>query len=193
MGEDFLCHTDIGKLKTSGDIKRTDRGIKTTCVIAVIFAVAIGIILKIFGKYLMEAFNVNNEALQMGIRGLSFIAYFYVFLALQNVLSGALRGAGASTSSALSGIAVSLFRIPIGYFLAIHPLNKACQAAAELGQYATAALAEAAGVGMEHYFGLFISWGLGMVIGFLMILPLYLWGNWRSKGITDKAHQIQDS
>ena len=46
---------------------------------------------------------------------------------------------------------------------------------------------------MEHYFGLFISWGLGMVIGFLMILPLYLWGNWRSKGITDKAHQIQDS
>ena len=46
-------------------------------------------------------------------------------------------------------------------------------------------------MGWENYFGLFQTWAYGMVIGLLLILPYYIWGNWRSKGITDKAKQMQ--
>ena len=34
----------------------------------------------------------------------------------------------------------------------------------------------------------FVGFG---IIGLLLILPYYIWGNWRSKGITDKAKQMQ--
>ena len=153
-------------------------------------AVIVGALLLLFGKDLMTIFNVHDEALQMGITGLNFIAWFYVFMALQNVIGGALRGAGASIPSAIASIAATLLRIPLGYFLAIRPLNNACRAAAEAGLYATAELAEKAGVGMEHYFGLIQTWGFGMAIGLLVLLPYYFFGNWRSKGITDKAKHL---
>ena len=103
---------------------------------------------------------------------------------------GALRGAGASIASAIATVSATLLRIPLGYFLAIRPLNADCRAAVEAGLYATAELAEKAGVGMEHYFGLIQTWGFGMAIGLLVLLPYYFFGNWRSKGITDKAKRI---
>ena len=148
-------------------------------------------LLFFFGKYLMMAFNVDEVALEMGISGLKFLSFFYVFMALQNVLGGALRGAGASLASAITSVAGTVIRIPMGYFLAIHPLNKACQAAVDAGQYATRALAEAAGVGMENYIGLFQTFAYGMVVGLILIVPYYIWGNWRQKGVTAQAKAIK--
>ena len=42
-------------------------------------------------------------------------------------------------------------------------------------------------MGQEHYFGMFQCFGFGMVLGLCVLLPIYIWGNWRSKGITDQA------
>ncbi len=187
IGMQMATTSYVGQNVGAGDLERTNKGIRASCLIGVVFAVGVGALLLLFGRYLMEIFNVHDDALRMGIEGLNFIAYFYVFLALQNVLSGALRGAGASIAAAVSSVMATALRVPIGYLLAIHPLEKACKAAVEAGQYATAALAEAAGVGMEHYFGLFQSWGFGMIVGFIVVLPFYLFGNWRSKGITAQA------
>ena len=191
IGLQMATTTYVGQNIGAGDIKRTNKGIGASCVIGVIVAVVVGVLLLLFGKDLMAAFNVHDEALQMGITGLNFIAYFYVFMALQNVIGGALRGAGASVASAVSSVAATLLRIPLGWFLAIRPLNAACQAAVDAGLYATAKLAEDAGVGMEHYFGLIQTWGFGMAIGLIVLLPYYFFGNWRAKGITDKAKQLR--
>ena len=191
MGLQASATTYVGQNIGAGDVKRTNKGIRVTCAIAVVLAVVIGALMMLFGQNLLKAFNVNEEALEMGIRGLKLLAWFYVFMGLQNVIGGALRGAGASIASAIASVAATLLRIPIGYFLAIHPLNKACQAAVAAGQFATAKLAEAAGVGMENYYGLFITWGIGMTLGLLMMLPYYFWGNWRSKGITMQAKAIE--
>ena len=190
MGLQAAATTFVGQNIGAGDVKRTNKGVRLTCAISVGIAIIIGILMLLFGKNLLEAFKVNEEALQMGIRGLNLIACFYIFMGLQNVIGGALRGAGASVASAVSSVASTLLKIPFGYFLAIRPLNKACQAAVEAGQYATAKLAEAAGVGIENYYGLFVTWGIGMVLGLVMLLPYYFFGNWRSKGITDQAKAI---
>jgi len=187
MGLQAAITTYVGQNIGAGNIKRTNQGIRATCVMSVVIAAVIGVLLYVFGHYLMAAFNVDEKALEMGVRGLRFLCFFYVFMALQNVLGGALRGAGASTASAVTSVASTILRIPLGYVLAILPLNRDCQAAVEQGLYATAKLAEAAGVGNEHYFGLFQTFAFGMIIGLLLIVPYYLWGNWRSKGITDKA------
>ena len=61
---------------------------------------------------------------------------------------------------------------------------------AGLGQNPARQASVKAGVGMEHYFGLIQTWGFGMAIGLLVLLPYYFFGNWRSKGITDKAKHL---
>ncbi len=191
VGLQMACTSYVGQNVGAGDIKRVNKGIVSALAIGGVLAVIVGALLLLFGRNLMEIFNVHDEALQMGIRTLNFIAWFYVFQAAQNVIGGALRGAGASIPSAIASIAATLLRIPLGYFLAIRPLNAACRAAVEAGLFATPKLAEAAGVGMEHYFGLIQTWGFGMAIGLIVLLPYYFFGNWRSKGITDKARQMQ--
>ena len=187
IGMQMATTTYVGQNIGAGDVERTNKGIGAACVIGTVFAILVGVLLLLFGKDLMAIFGVHDEALQMGITGLNFIAYFYVFTALQNVLGGALRGAGASVASAIATVSATLLRIPLGYFLAIRPLNADCRAAVEAGLYATAELAEKAGVGMEHYFGLIQTWGFGMAIGLIVLLPYFFFGNWRSKGITDQA------
>ena len=190
IGLQMATTTYVGQNIGAGDIERTNKGIGASCVIGVGCSVIVGGLLLLFGKDLMMIFNVHDEALQMGITGLSFIAYFYIFMALQNVIGGALRGAGASIASAICSVTATFLRIPLGWFLAIRPLNADCRAAVEAGLYATAELAEKAGVGMEHYFGLIQTWGFGMAIGLIVMLPYYFFGNWRSKGITEKAKQL---
>jgi putative MATE family efflux protein len=191
IGLQMAATSYVGQNIGAGNIKRTNKGIGVACGLGVIISIIIGALLLLFGKNLMAAFNVHDQALQMGIRGLNFIAYFYIFMALQNIIGGSLRGAGASAAAAISVIVATVLRIPLGYFLAIRPLNAACQAAVEAGQYATAKLAEAAGVGIEHYFGLIQTWGLGMALSLIVMLPYFFFGNWRSKGITNQAKRLE--
>ena len=191
MGLQAAITTYVGQNIGAGDVKRTNQGIRSTVIMAIGFSIILGFILYFFGKYLMAAFNVNEKALEMGVRGLRFLCFFYIFMAVQNVLGGALRGAGASAASALMGIINTAIRLPLGYILAILPLNRACQAAVEQGLYATAKLAEAAGVGNEHYFGLFQTFAFGMIAGLVVTVPYYVWGNWRNKGVTAQAKMIK--
>ena len=192
MGFQATATTFVGQNIGAGDVKRTNQGIRATCIIAVAVSIVISALLMLFGKYLMAAFDVNETALEMGVAGLRFISWFFVFSAVQNVLGGAMRGAGASVASAIASVTGTLLKIPLGYILAIRPLNRACEAAVAAGQFATAKLAEAAGVGMEHYYGLFQTWGIGMTLGLIVLVPYFIWGNWRSKGITAKAKQIRE-
>ncbi len=192
MGLQAAITTYVGQNIGAGNIRRTNSGIRSTVFMAIGFSIILGFILYFCGKYLMAAFNVNERALEMGVRGLRFLCFFYVFMAVQNVLGGALRGAGASAASALMGIINTAIRLPLGYLLAIVPLNRDCQAAVEQGLYATRQLAEAAGVGNEHYFGLFMTFAFGMVAGLIVTVPYYIWGNWRSKGVTAQAKGIRE-
>jgi len=192
MGIQAATTTYVGQNIGAGDSKRTNRGIGAAAIIAGSITLVISVLAMCFGENLMAAFNVNETALEMGVRGLRFVVFFQIFFAMQNVLSGAIRGSGASAAAAICSVVVTVLKIPMGYLLAIVPLERACRAAVEAGQYATMALAEAAGVGIENYFGLFMNWGFGLVAGVFMLLPYFIWGKWRTKGITAQAKTIKE-
>lgn len=186
MGFGNAITTYVGQNIGAGDIPRVNKGIRLTTIMAAGTSIVMGAILIFFGKYLMMAFGVHQVVLEMGIRGLQFLAFFYVFMAVQNVLGGAIRGAGDAMTSAITSIASTLIRIPIAYILAVVPLKKAINAAVEAGLFASYDLAAAAGVGLDNYMGLFQSWAFGMVIGSAIIIPCFIFGKWREKGIVSK-------
>jgi putative MATE family efflux protein len=187
MGFSNAITTYVGQNIGAGDIFRVNKGIKITTIMAAVTSIVVGVILIIFGKYLMLAFGVNQHVLDMGIRGLQFLAMFYIFMAVQNVLGGAIRGAGDALTSAITSIVSTLIRIPIAYALAVIPLKRAINAAVESGLFASYDLAAAAGVGLDNYMGLFHSWAVGMVVGLLIIVPCFIFGKWREKGIVNKS------
>ena len=119
------------------------------------------------------------------------MCFFYIFYGVQNVLAGALRGAGAALTASLCVIGSTILKVPIGWALSARPLDLDLDAAVAAGQYADRAAAQAAGVGMEHNIGIFMAWGISMLVGMLIILPCFLFGHWREKGITEKAKGLK--
>jgi len=193
MGLGMAITTYVGQNIGAGDIKRVDKGVKVTSIITIIIAVVVGVILYFFGTIILRAFKPNEAAFVMGLSGLKFLAFFYVFMGLQNLYTGALRGAGAAVSSAVTSILAMLVRIPVAYLFAVRPLKKAIDAAVSSGLYGTYELAAAAGVGREHYMGLFYSMAASMVFGAGIIYIFYRFTDWRSKGITNKAKRFAKS
>ena len=190
MGFSTAVTTYVGQNIGAGDVDRTNRGIRSTLLLSAGVTVFLSVILWFICPSVTLIFGANANSRQMAAQGIRFVCFFYVFYSLQSTYSGALRGAGAALMSALCSIGSTLVRVPLSWLLAALPLNRALDAAVAAGQYADRAAAEAAKVGFEHYIGIFQTWGWSMLAGLLLILPCYLFGHWREKGVTDQARKI---
>ena len=191
MGLGMAITTFVGQNIGAGNVERAKKGTFTAILLICGIAVFFGFTLYNFGIYLMRAFTGNEAVLEMGFNGLRFIAFFYVFMGINQCVGGAIRGAGEANVPAIVAILGNLIRIPIAYMLAVRPLFNAAENAVASGYYATIELARAAGVGMEYYMGLFHSMGFSMTFGALLIMLYFLFGKWQTKGITNKAKQMQ--
>ena len=191
MGFNSAVTTFTGQNIGAGDVVRTNRGVRSGLLLSGGVTLAVSVILYFCCGAILRIFGASANSREMAAEGIRFVCFFYVFFAIQNVLSGAMRGAGASLTAALCSIASTLIRVPLSYLMAALPLDRALDAAVAAGQFADWAAAEAAHVGFEHYIGLFQTWGLSMVMGCLFILPCFLFGHWREKGITDKAQRLR--
>ncbi len=190
MGFSTAVTTYVGQNIGAGDVDRTNRGIRSTLLLSAGVTVFLSVILWFVCPSVTLIFGANANSRRMAAQGIRFVCFFYVFYSLQSTYSGALRGAGAALMSALCSIGSTLVRVPLSWLLAALPLNRALDAAVAAGQYADRAAAEAAKVGFEHYIGIFQTWGWSMLAGLLLILPCYLFGHWREKGVTDQARKI---
>ncbi len=179
--------TFAGQNVGAGDIRRCEKGILATVIISGSVTILISVILYFFSPAIALIFGASASARQMAVEGIRFVCFFYIFHALQNTLSGALRGAGAATMAAISAIGSTLVRVPLSWFLAGQPLERAQEAAVAAGQFVSKAAAQEAGVGFEHYIGIFQTWGWSMLAGLILVLPFFFFGKWRDKGVTEKA------
>ena len=89
--------------------KKLER-IKKTLFICLTYVVGLGIIQSAITFFLGEtlvSFYIpgNPEAIEMGVRKLNVIGYAYVLLGFMNIMSGALRGMGASFINMVASIA----------------------------------------------------------------------------------------
>ena len=183
MGIGMAITTFVGQNIGAGNPDRAKKGTYTAIFIITCFSIVMGFTMYHFGIYLMRAFTSNERVLEIGFRGLRFLAFFHAFMGINHSVSGAMRGAGEAKIPALFSVLGNFIRIPIAYALALLPMNNDIHNAITSGLYATNELARAAGVGQNHYMGLFYSMGISMVFGAIIIMLYFMFGKWQNKAV----------
>ncbi len=191
MGFSTAVTTYVGQNVGAGDLDRTNKGVRATLLMTCGVTLVLSVILYFFCPAITLIFGANETSRRMAAEGIRFVCFFYFFYGVQNILAGTLRGAGAALGASLCVIGSTILKIPLTWAITARPLDKALDAALAAGQYVSREAAAAAGVGMEHYIGVFQAWGISMLMGMLIILPVFFFSRWREKGITEQAKTIR--
>lgn len=130
--------------------------------IALITCTVLVLALLIFGEGLMRIFTNTEEVIDLGVRMLRLMAIGYIGVAVTQVLSGIMRGAGDTvTPMIISIISTIALRVPVAYGIA----------------YFTRSEALPNGAPESIFISLLVSWTMGAIITILF----YRTGKWKNK------------
>jgi len=145
-------------------LDRVELGTRQGLAIAVGVSTVITIFILFFGRYLMNIFTDTAELVDLSMKMMKILAVGYIAMAVTQVFSGVMRGAGDTvTPMWLSLITTIFFRVPIAYGIA----------------YLTRSPQYPNGRPEAIFVSLLIAWVLGAVITFFF----YKKGNWRKKAL----------
>ena len=154
-----------GQNMGAGLVDRVHRGTRDGMKLAVGCAVILTACILLFGENLMHMFTQTAEVVALGMQMMRTIAVGYIAMAVTQVLSGVMRGAGDTmTPMWISLITTVALRVPIAYIWA----------------YFTRTPAYPTGSPEALFFSLLISWVMGAVITTIAFRN----GKWRTKAIT---------
>ena len=210
MGLGMASTSFVGQNIGAGKLDRAKKGVRAGQLSAIVVAAVVGVALYFLGKYIMLAFGADGQVLMMGVSGIRFLAFCYVFVGLDQVTGGAMRGAGAALAPAITSITANLCRIPLAYFLGTRPLrteinellatrpSELITKANELfatGAYSKMEEAERSAAAIlaapDHFMYMFYAMGISMVVGAVLIYLYFTFGKWQEKSIIPKK-EVQD-
>ncbi|MCI5651805.1 MAG: MATE family efflux transporter [Ruminococcus bromii] len=111
--------TFTGQNIGAGKLKRVEEGTKDGLKIGLAVSVVLVAAILLFGRYLMEMFTSTPEVVDTGMHMMRILAVGYVAMAVTQILSGVMRGAGDTmTPMWISLITTVVIRVPIAYGLA---------------------------------------------------------------------------
>lgn len=110
--------TFAGQNIGAGKLDRVEKGTKDCLKLGLSVSVVMVSAILIFGKYLMVLFTDTPSVIETGVLALRILAVGYVAMAVTQILSGVMRGAGDTmTPMWISMITTVLIRVPIAYLL----------------------------------------------------------------------------
>ena len=111
--------TFTGQNIGAGKLKRVEEGTKDGLKIGIAVSVVLVAAILLFGRYLMEMFTSTPEVVDTGMHMMRILAVGYVAMAVTQILSGVMRGAGDTmTPMWISLITTVVIRVPVAYGLA---------------------------------------------------------------------------
>ncbi len=158
--------TYTGQNIGAGRMDRTEKGTKSGLKMGLGVSVVLVALILIFGRYLMEMFTSTPEVIELGMRMLRILAVGYVAMAVTQILSGTMRGAGDTmTPMWISIITTVIIRVPVAYGL----------------EFITRPEGGVMGSGTPDplFLSLLISW----VVGAILTAIAYVKGSWKKKSI----------
>lgn len=110
--------TYTGQNVGAGDMKRVERGCKQGLILAVSITGALSVLLFFFGKYPLMLFTPEPELLQEGMHLLRILCPFYWVMAVNDLLSGVMRGSGNTIIPMINSMmCLCIIRIPLMFLL----------------------------------------------------------------------------
>lgn len=147
-------------------IDRVEQGTKKGLQLGLSVSVALVALILLFGRYLMGMFTQTEQVIELGQQMLFTLAIGYIAMAVTQILSGVMRGAGDTmTPMWISIITTVVIRVPVAYGLEL--LTR--PAGGTMGSGAPTPL----------YLSLLISW----VVGAALTSLAYARGGWKKKVI----------
>ena len=156
--------TFAGQNVGAGRMDRVSKGTRDGLKIGLLVSAVLVLLIVFFGKYLMQLFTSTESVLNLGMRMLWILSPGYLAMAVTQILSGTMRGAGDTvTPMWISLITTVIIRTPLAYLMA----------------FLTRSELNPAGNPDVLFLSLSISW----VLGAAMTVLFYLRGRWKKKGI----------
>ena len=164
--------TYTGQNMGANRLDRVHEGTKDGMKIGLIFIAALVACILIFGEFLLRMFTSTPEVIDLGVSMLRVLALGYLAVAVTQILSGVMRGAGDTmTPMWISIITTVILRVPIAYGIA----------------YLTRTEASPVGSPYSLFVSLLISW----VMGAVLTVFFFKRGKWRSKGIVKPGEEAK--
>lgn len=111
--------TLVGQNLGAGKPDRAERSVWIAAGANAVFLAAVGALLVLFGRVLVEPFSANPEVVSFGADCVRIISYSYVFFAVGMVAIQAFNGAGdTSTPTWINFFCLWLLELPLAYVLA---------------------------------------------------------------------------
>lgn len=151
-------------------LDRVEKGTKDGLKLGLSVSAVLVALILIFGKYLMAMFTSTPEVIALGQQMLFTLAVGYIAMAVTQILSGVMRGAGDTmTPMWISIITTVVVRVPVAYGL----------------EFLTRPAGGAMGSGAPTplFLSLLISW----VIGAVLTSVAYRMGRWKKKSIVKNS------
>jgi putative MATE family efflux protein len=165
--------TYAGQNVGAGKYDRVQKGTKSGLKIAILTSATITVIILLFGRYLMHIFTDTAELVDVSMRMMRILAVGYVAMAVTQVLSGVMRGAGDTvTPMWISLITTIGLRIPVAYSIA----------------YFTRSSTYPNGRPESVFISLLVAWVMGSLINTFF----YRRGNWRKKAYKEFHAKTED-
>ncbi len=111
--------TFVGQNIGAGRIDRVRTGTRDLLKLALGTAGVLVACILLFGHHLIGLFTETEDVIQIGLRGLRWLALGYIAFAVSQVLQGAMRGSGETMIPMwISIISTIIIRLPLAYLLA---------------------------------------------------------------------------
>ena len=167
IGLSMATSTLIGQNMGAGKINRAEKVAKISALTAFVVLTLLGVLMFVLATPLVKMFMPGEtEALVHSVLFLRIMSFILGFIGIQQVLSGALRGAG-STLAAMILTLVSLWALllPLAYLLSQH-------------------------TGLKEL-GIWIAFPITDVIAAIITILWFARGSWKKKKITEEIQIIK--
>ncbi len=165
--------TYSGQNVGAGQLDRVHEGTRSAMKMGLGVSAVLVVLILLFGEGLMRMFTDTAEVVSLGVHMMRILAVGYVAMAITQILSGVMRGAGDTmTPMWISLITTVVIRVPLAYGLA----------------YLTRSETQPQGSPDSLFISMMISWVLGAVI----TIFAFRFGKWRKKALLSYPSAVRE-
>ncbi len=158
--------TFVGQNIGAGKTHRVKDGLRSTMLLSVVSGILAMVVVLTAGPQVMRLFNPDPEVIECGMVYLRPVMSCYLLFSVMNTILSVMRGAGDMVFPMITSLlSLWIVRIPLAYLLANW-------------------------LGRDY---IFYSYGGGWLIGMIMAILYYFFGNWRSKAVISTPDDNQES